>query len=283
MPIVVNTNVNSLIAQRHLTKNNSSLQRVMEQLSSGYRINRAGDDAAGLSIAQNLTTQIKGNTQALANIQDAMNLVATAEAGLNSTTEHLQRIRVLCVQAATEIYNSAQKQAIGNEIQERLNEINRLTKASSFNGILLLDGSNDSLTIQIGCGSDKFTNTIDVGPVFTDIHTTALGIDTEDFKTASKLNGDYFRGYMDKLDTALEQINSDLSKIGAYTNTMESAADNLSVMVEASTSSRSRIMDVDVAQASSDMLKYQILQSASASVLQQANSIPQIALQLLGG
>ena len=285
MSIVINTNVSSLIAQRYLTSNNSSLQKVTEQLSSGYRINNAGDDAAGLSIGQTLTTLIKGDSQAIKNIRSASYLISTAEAGLNTATEHVQRIRELTVQAATEIYTTAQKQVIINEIKERLNDLDRLSGAASFNGITLLDGTKkaNSLTIQIGSGSDTDVNTIDIGAAFTDIHATALGLDYEKLNNASTITGDDFREYIAMLDKALNLINSDMSKIGALTNTIETAESNLSTMVESSTQSRSNLMDVDIAQASSELVKYQILQSASATVLQQANQIPTIALQLLGG
>lgn len=285
MAIVVNTNVSSLIAQRQLTNNNFNLQHVTEQLASGLRINKAGDDAAGLSIAQGLQTLITGDTQAIKNIQNAMNLVSTAETGLTTAVEHIQRIRELSVQAATEIYNTSQKQAIINEIQARLEELDRLSAASSFNGLTLLDGTkkDETLTIQIGSGTDADVNTINIGAAFTDIHVSALGLDYDKFDDAETITGDDFREYMGKCDEALNLINDDVSKIGALTNTMESAEANLQIMIEASTSSRSSIMDVDIAQATSDMVKYQILQSATASVLQQANQIPQIALQLLGG
>ena len=284
MSIVINTNVSSLIAQRYLTTNNACLQSVTEQLSSGYRINNAGDDAAGLSIGQTLTTLIKGDSQALKNIRSATFLVSTAEAGLNTATEHVQRIRELTVQAATEIYSTAQKQVIINEIKERLNDLDRLAGAASFNGITLLDGTKkaNSLTIQIGSGSDVDVNTIDIGAAFTDIHATALGLNYDKLNNAATITGDDFRDYIAKLDAALNIINSDMSKIGALTNTMETAERNLTTMVEASTQSRSNIMDVDIAAASSELVKYQILQSASATVLQQANQIPTIALQLLG-
>ena len=284
MSIVINTNVSSLIAQRYLTTNNACLQSVTEQLSSGYRINNAGDDAAGLSIGQTLTTLIKGDSQALKNIRSATFLVSTAEAGLNTATEHVQRIRELTVQAATEIYSTAQKQVIINEIKERLNDLDRLAGAASFNGITLLDGTKkaNSLTIQIGSGSDVDVNTIDIGAAFTDIHATALGLNYDKLDNAATITGDDFRDYIAKLDAALNIINSDMSKIGALTNTMETAERNLTTMVEASTQSRSNIMDVDIAAASSELVKYQILQSASATVLQQANQIPTIALQLLG-
>ncbi len=283
MSIIVNTNMSSLITQRYLSQNNSSLQNIMEKLSSGCRITAAKDDAAGLSIAQGLTTQIRGNTKALENIEDGMNLISTAETGMSTATEHLQRIRELCVQGANEIFSTDQKQAIANEIMARLDELQRLTGAINYNGTTLLDGSCTSLILQIGSGTDAATNTLDIAQALTDIHPSSLGVTTNIFDDLATLDNAAFRGYMDSIDIALETVNISRSKIGAFSNAMDSAKENLTTVLECNTDSKSRIMDVDVAAASSDMLKYQILQQTSTSLLAQANQLPSVALSLLGG
>ncbi|NLF82449.1 MAG: hypothetical protein GX568_00500, partial [Candidatus Gastranaerophilales bacterium] len=153
MSVVVNNNVASLIAQRNLNTNSENLIRSIERLSSGYRINRASDDAAGLSISENLRAQIRGNKQAINNIQDGINLLQIAESGLSVMNENIQRIRELCVQAANETNGTAERSAILSEINARLADINRISNSTKFNSIGLLDGSQSVLNIQIGAGA----------------------------------------------------------------------------------------------------------------------------------
>lgn len=278
MSIVVNNNIASLIAQRNLNSNSDNLVQSIERLSSGYRINRASDDAAGLSISENLRGQIRGNKQALNNIQDGINLLQIAESGLTVMNENIQRIRELCIQAANETNATTEKNAILSEINARILDIDRIAASTKFNNISLLDGTNSALNLQIGSGATS-TNILDISSVLVDSSVSALGIDLS--VTGGAWTGDNIRSYLGQLDTALNSITTRRSNLGAFQNRLESALDNLTIMTENLQSAESRIRDLDIAEETANMTKYQILQQASASVLSQANSIPQIALALL--
>jgi len=298
MSVVVNTNVQSLIGQNSLNKNTTALSNTLQQLSTGLRINSAKDDAAGLGVAELMTAQIRGNAQAMSNIQDGMNLIQTAEGGLTVITEDIQRIRELCIQAANEIYDENSKQSILNEIKQRLETINTTALTTNFNGKSLIDGSVNTLFIQMGpngdaADADPFLNAIDIAPSLTDCQTDALGISLNITALGGGAPGGAIDGanwetqdvrdYIGKLDTALTKITNDKSVMGAYMNAMQSNSDNLTTMNLSLESARSKIKDVDVAKASSEMIRYQILQQTSTSVLSQANQMPSIALSLLGG
>lgn len=298
MSVVVNTNIQSLIGQNSLNKNTSALNTTLQKLSTGSRINSAKDDAAGLGVAEQMTAQIRGNAQAMSNIQDGMNLIQTAEGGLKVITDNIQRIRELCIQAANEIYSDESKQAIMNEISQRLKTVDTIAQTTNFNGKSLIDGSVTSLSIQTGPNGDSASgpilNALDIGPSLTDAKVASLGIklDVVDLgdgdATTNKYDGatwttQKIRDYINVLDDALNTITSDMSMMGAYMNSMESSAENLTTINLNLEAARSKIRDVDVAQASSDMIRYQILQQTSTSILSQANQMPSIALSLIGG
>ncbi|MFH0701952.1 MAG: flagellin [bacterium] len=279
MSIVISNNIASLIAQRNLNKNSSNLTKSIERLSSGFKINRASDDAAGLSISEGLRGQIRGNKQAIGNVQDGINLLQIAEGGLSVVNENIQRIRELSVQAANETNSSIEKNAILSEINARLLDIDRIAKSTKFNNVNLLDGSTTNARLQVGANSAASTNTIDISSVLESATVSSIGL------TISILGGawtsDKIRSYLDQIDTALNCILSKRSSIGATQNRLESALENLTVMNENLQSSESRIRDLDIAKETANMTKFQILQQASASVLSQANQIPQLALSLL--
>ena len=296
MSIVVNTNIQSLIGQNSLTKSTNMLNQTLERLSTGLKINSSKDDAAGLGVVSLMTTQINGNAQAIENIQDATNLIQTAEGGLEIITENLQRIRELCIQAANEIYDENSKQAILNEIDQRLKIIDTTAATTNFNGKKLLDGSINSLFVQIGpngdtVDADPLLNAIDVAPSLTQASSESLGIDLKvtalgsaggDAIDATTWTTQQVRDYINKLDAALTQISNDRSVMGAFMNAMDSAAQNLTSTNISLESARSAIQDADVASLSADMVRYQILQQTSTSVLAQANQMPALALTLLG-
>ena len=287
MSIVVNTNVASLIAQRNLSSNTTSLSKSIERLSSGYRINRAADDAAGLSISENLRGTIRGNKQAINNIQDGINMLQIAEGGLAVINENIQRIRELAVQAANDTNSSVERDAILSEVTARLSDIDRIAKSSKFNNISLLDGTANA-TLQVGAGSELSTNTIEIEnsvlarATVSCIGTTASANGLTLTATGATWSSNGIRLYLDVLDAALSDVASRRSNIGAYQNRLESALNNLEVATENVQAAESRIRDLDIAKETSNMTKYQILQQASASVLAQANNMPSIALKLLG-
>ena len=293
MAIRVNTNVASLISQNSLAKNTKSLETTMKQLSTGLRVNNAKDDAAGLAISEALKAQIRGNDQAIKNIENAINVISIAEGGMQSATDDLLRIRELCVQAASDIYEADKKQAIMNEIKQRIENIDVTAETTTFAGKTMLNGSVSSLVIQTGANSLSATNTVDIGPVMTNLHISAGGLDIKlditslgnaggDAIDGETWTGDMIRQYLDKLDAAIDKIASDRYMLGAYTNRLESISANMTTMNENFESTKSSIIDVDVAKASSDMIKYQILQQTSSNSLMQSNNMPQIALSLLG-
>lgn len=287
MSIVVNNNIASLIAQRNLSNNSSSLVKSIERLSSGYRINRASDDAAGLSISENLRGQIRGNKQAINNIQDGINMLQIAESSLSVVNENIQRIRELAVQAANDTNSSVERGAILCEVNARLADIDRIAKATKFNNISLLDGSQ-TVTLQIGASADLSTNSITIGnSVLARATVSCIGISASVNgltlnATGANWSSNGIRLYMNVLDAALSDITTRRSNLGAYQNRLESALQNLTAMNENIQNAESRIRDLDIAQETANMTKYQILQQASASVLAQANALPQVALKLLG-
>lgn len=292
MAIYVNTNVESMISQNALAKNTSALSNVMKQLSTGLKVNSAKDDAAGLAISETMKAQIRGNKQAISNIQNGMNMINTAEGGMASVTENIVRIRELAVQAANEIYDDEKKQAIMNEIKQLITNIDVTARTTTFAGKNLTDGTFTSLVLQTGANSDAEINTINIGDSMTNLHTSAgaldifleitdLGSATGNAVNGANWDGDAIREYIAKLDLAINKISLDRSMIGAYTNRLESVQNNLTTMNENLTQANSTITDVDTAEASSTMVKYQILQQTSTIALQQANSMPQIALTLL--
>ena len=245
MAIRVNTNVSSLISQNALAKNTKSLESTMKQLSTGLRVNNAKDDAAGLAISEALKAQIRGNDQAIKNIENAINVIAIAEGGMQSATDDLLRIRELCVQAASDIYEADKKQAIMNEIKQRIENIDVTAETTTFAGKTMLNGSVSSLVIQTGANSLSATNTVDIGPVMTNLHISAGGLDIKLDITSlgngvsaggaldgATWTGDMIRQYLDKLDAAIDKIASDRSMLGAYTNRLESTSANMTTMNE---------------------------------------------------
>lgn len=310
MALYVNTNINSLIAQRSLSSSTSGYQNAITRLSTGYRVNQAGDDAAGLCVAQRLDTQVRGNKRAMLNVEDGLNMMYIVEGGMSAASEDLQRIRELCLQAANGIYSEDQQQTLMNEMKERLADIDVIANTTVFNGLNLTNGTNTKgIVLQSGSGSNGANNSIDVTSALTNLRTSALGIrinivnmgdatastpaagymapgtydsDNPPIVNGSTWTGDNIREYIDALDTAIDLIAQNRSQLGAYENRLSSVSDNLTSMNENYTRSYSQIMDADMAEESANMVKYQVLQQTSAAMLAQANQIPSIAIQLLG-
>ena len=274
---VINTNLLSLTTQNNLNKSQSSLGTAIERLSSGLRINSAKDDAAGQAIANRMTAQVKGMTQAARNANDGISLVQTAEGNLNEINTNLQRIRELSVQAANDTNGDTDLASINTEIKQRMDEIDRIAGAANFNGKPLLDGTQ-TLKIQVGAGTSD-NDTITVG-------NTAL-IDA----SVAKLGGgaivntiadnDSAQGVIDAVDAAIEKVDTARSNMGAIQNRFESTVNNLNNSITNLSSAQSRIQDADYATEVSNMSRAQILQQAGTSVLSQANQVPQAMLSLL--
>lgn len=299
MSITVNTNIQSMFAQRALSSNTFDLQRSVERLSTGFKINRAGDDAAGLSISEKLLTTIKGSAKAKQNSADGISLIQTAEGALAIVQDNLQRIRELKVQADNGTNGDNELDAIQREINERVRVIGDIATQVEFNGNTLLRGAAD-ITLQTGVdGANTTTLTLQSGNstnvgVDIDINTTGLGtigegsvaLDTlhvggSGNVTAVDTSISSSTGTLADVDTMIDNISRMRSYLGALQNSLESKMDFLDIAKENAAASRSRIFDVDVAEESSTMLKYQILQQSASTMLSQANSTPQIALNLL--
>jgi flagellin len=308
MAIYVNTNVQSIFAQRALGGNTFNLQKSIEKLSTGYRINRASDDAAGLSISEKLTSQIRGLEKAEQNIGDGISMVQTAEGALSIVQDNVQRIRELVVQGLNGTNSANELDAIQREINARIGTIDDISTDTEFNGLALLDGSlgNNAVgvtatdfSLQTGSDNGQITQ-IDFDAFIIDITgadaqdglNAGAAFDLDDLNvstatgavgpqsapgtpaaaTASPLTG---------LDTMLDNLSTMRSELGAIQNSLESKAEYLNIARENALASRSRIKDVDVAKESSAMVKSQILQQTSAAMLSQANQTPQLALNLL--
>jgi flagellin len=290
MPLIINTNVSSMNAQRYLGNNTSALQKTMEKLSSGYRINRAGDDAAGLQLSENLRAQIRGSQKALDNTQDGINVLNLADGAMQTMTDNLQRIRELAIQAGNDTYNDTQRLAIQGEIVQLLADIDRIAASTKFNGVPLFPTAATSFILQVGANNTAGVDTIDVGSALGDAQANALGI-TSWNGTALAINmavngsagGNVARTFIGQVDAAIQTINTRRGNLGAFVNRLEGAANNLSISVENLSASESRIRNVDVAKESSNLTRNQILQQASNTILSQANQAPQLAIQLLKG
>ncbi len=284
MPLMINTNVMSLNAQRNLTTNTNGLAKSMERLSSGFRINRAGDDAAGLQISENLRAQIRGSKKAMDNVQDGINVLSIADGAMGSITENLQRMRELAVQGANDTYDSTSRTAIETELDQLSAEVTRISDATEFNGVNLLNGSvngSGNFVLQIGPDNTSGTNTIDVGNlgVFADLDAAALNVEDADLDVS---NNTVARTTIQNVDAALSTVNTRRATLGAVMNRLERASTNLGISIENLSASESRIRNVDVASESAELVRNQILQQASAAMLSQANQSSGIALSLLG-
>ena len=287
MSIVVNTNVSSLMVQRSLATSTEGIGKSLERLSTGYRINRAADDAAGLTITESLKAQGRGSAMATQNAQTGVNLLQTAEADLGIIQDNLQRIRDLSVQAANGTNGTSERTAIKSEVDQRVKEITRIANSSAFNSIKLLDGSNTSLALHIGANfvADAVSlNSLTIGTPLDKADSTSLGLNsasdatflTTQFESATKA-----ASYISLIDTAISTVSSRRSTIGSLQNRLDSAISSLAVKQQNMSAAESRIRDVDVAKEAAGLTKNQILQQASASLLAQANQAPSIALSLI--
>ena len=281
MALTINTNVASLNAQRNLGKSQGALNLSMKRLSSGLRINSAKDDAAGLAISDRMTAQIRGLNQAARNANDGISLAQTAEGALQETTNILQRMRELAVQSANDTNTDADRNSLNAEFSQLINEIDRIAETTSFNGKVLLSGgfsgSANAAVFQVGANAGE-TIAVTIGAATaanlgSGTHISATGIST----------GAAAGSAISLVDAAIGQVDTIRGDLGAVQNRFESTIANLSNVSENLSAARSRILDADIAQETSDMTKYNILQQAGVSILAQANQAPQLALSLLQG
>ena len=276
MTLFVNTNVSSLNAQRQLFDSANRLNVSFERLSSGFRINRAADDAAGLQITDRLTTQIQGLNQAVRNANDAISLAQTAEGALAETTNSLQRIRQLAVQSQNGINTSADRAALQQEVSALKQEISRIATTTQFAGVDLLTGGFSAAFLVGANGGQTISINLSTanGASF---GASGLGVGTTTVATVAGASA-----ALTAIDTAISSIGAQRAELGALQNRFQSTIRNLSNISENISGARSRIRDTDFATETAELTRNQIIQQASTTVLSQANQRPQAALQLLG-
>lgn len=286
MAAIINTNLASLNAQRNLTTSQSSLNTSLQRLSSGLRVNSAKDDAAGLSIATRMDAQVKGQTVAIRNANDAISLAQTAEGALGKITDALQRMRELAVQSANATNEEGDRDNLQAEFKQLQEEITRITSGTKFNNKALFDGSAGSLTFQVGAGTTaQDTITVDEINLTSGSSTAANVAGAADTATVaiSGATADSATAAIDAIDDALDDVNTSRATLGAVQNRFESVISSLQVSVENQSAAKSRILDADFAAETANLTKAQILQQAGTAMLAQANSVPNNVLTLLRG
>jgi Bacterial flagellin N-terminal helical region./Bacterial flagellin C-terminal helical region. len=296
--MIINHNIAALNTYRQLTVNNTATGKSLEKLSSGYRINRAGDDAAGLAISEKMRSQIRGLNQAIRNAQDGISLIQTAEGALTETHAMLQRMRELAVQAANGTNTDADLEEIQKEISQLREEIDRIAEKTQFNTKPLLDGTYDStkpgsteIVFQIGPNQETTMKiniasmkAVDLGKVdFSDAQDGSDIISINDIKVvAENENEDVdFDKIIQVIDKAIAEVSAQRSQLGAYQNRLEHTINNLNASAENLTAAESRIRDADMAKEMMEFTKNSILQQAAQAMLAQAMQQPQSVLQLL--
>jgi len=279
--MIINHNLSALNAWRALSVNTANTQKVLEKLSSGYRINRAGDDAAGLAISEKMRAQIAGLNQAQRNAQDGISLIQTAEGALNETHAILQRMRELTVQAANSTNTLTDRQNIQKEIDQLKKEINRIASTTQFNTRNLLNGSlaagKATLTFQIGANSQQVLKL----NIATMTASALKGSRSMASINVATNNASVISAQINSIDAAINQVSGQRADLGAVQNRLEHTINNLGTAAENLTAAESRIRDVDMAKAMMEFTKDNILNQAATAMLAQANQLPQTVLQLL--
>lgn len=305
MPLIINTNIQSYFAQRALSTNTNNLQKTIEKLSTGYRINRASDDAAGLSISQKMTSEIRGLNQARRNAMDGISMSQTAEGALSIVQDNLQRIRELFTQGLSDTNGPKEKDALQREINATIQTIVDIAASAKFNGQPLLNGTANAvlqtgssagetttISLQSGVAANTGINInvsyIPVGGIpdgghlneGTTITLNGFGLTAVGMVVMSRA-GTPGVGNLTDIDTMIGNVSRMRSELGAIQNSLESKISYLALASENATASRSRILDSDMAEESSNFIKSQILQQSAAAMLKQANQAPTMALSLM--
>lgn len=277
MGLRISTNVASLNAQKNLVGTQRDMGRSLARLSSGFRINQASDDAAGLAISENLRGQIRGLRQANRNANDGISLVQVAEGGLNEVSNMVIRLRELAVQASSDTIGDTERKFLDVEYQQLKSEIQRVTEVTKFNGRDLLNGTGGVIDIQVGTNNDPFKDRISFNASAANASLAALGLSAE-----SLAEKEMAQTSMDVLDRALVSVNAIRANFGAMQNRLQSTSANIMVSDENLSAANSRIRDADIAAESAELTRNNILMQAGVSVLGQANNMSNIALKLLG-
>lgn len=273
----INNNLMAMNTHRQLGINSNAGAKSIEKLSSGLRINRAGDDAAGLAISEKMRGQIRGLNQASRNSQDGISMVQTAEGALNETHAILQRMRELTVQASNDTYTPEDRKTIGAEVTQLESEITRISEQTEFNTKTLLNGDQSSIKLQVGANSGQNV-TFSIGNMSSN-SLVVSGVGASIGHSAA--TADIITAKVEVINTALTKVSSERAKLGSIQNRLEHTIKNLDTSSENLQASESRIRDVDMAKEMMNFTKNNILQQAAQSMLAQANQAPQGVLQLL--
>lgn len=276
MGMRVSTNLASINAQRNLVQSQRDIQTSFAQLSSGSRINKSADDAAGLAISEKLKSTIRGYRQAQRNAQDATSMVQVAEGGMNEIGNMLTRFRELGVQAASDNIGDVERGFIDKEVQQLKQEIDRIAQSTRYGDTHLLDGSGGVFQFQVDINNDDFRDRIKFDSGAQIATTESLGLHDFDFK--DKMNA---RSALETIEAAQVQLAGYRANLGALQNRLQSTQDNLGSGIENFSAANSRIRDTDVAAASAELARNNILLNAATTVAAQANQQPQLALKLL--
>ncbi len=273
MAFSIRNNVDAMFTQRSLAGTQGELSGVMQRLSSGFRINSAADDAAGLAISEKLRAQTRGLNQAARNAQDGVSVLQTAESAMGETQTILQRLRELAVQGANDTLTSGDRANIQSEVDQMLQEVDRFATTTEFNTNKLLSGSyaTSSMTLQVGANQSQVIS-------FTITTTTAASLGVSGIAVSSQASAN---AAIASLDSAINTISTERAKMGSLQNRLQRTISNLNSQSEALTSSESRIRDADVAKEAINLTRLQILQQAGVAAQSQANAMPQAVMSLL--
>ena len=274
MGLRVNSNIASLNAQRSLSTTTERLQANYRRLSTGLRISTASDDAAGLAISERFRAQIRSTNQAIRNAQDGISLTQTGEGALNEVSSILIRMRELSIQAANGTVSAADRATLDQEFADLINEIDRIAQSTTFNGVRLLDGTGSTITFQVGTGTTTGIDTIQLST--SDTLASTLGLSSLDIGSTGLPTV-----AISTLDLAINSVSRVRGELGAAQNRLTTTIANLQIQSENLSAAESRIRDVDVAVETAALTRNSILQQAAISILSQANTQPQAALQLL--
>lgn len=276
MGLRINTNVASINAQRNLGKTKLAMDKTLEKLSSGNRINRAGDDAAGLAISENLKAQIRGLGQAERNAADGISLVQIAEGALAEVSNILIRLRELSVQAASDTIGNTERKFLNVEFEQLTSEVDRIANSTEFNRVPLLNGTGAVFDIQIGTRNDPISDRLTFDASSADVNVAALGLNLA--SVADKISS---QNSLASIDQAIISVSGIRADFGALQNRLSSTINNIQVSVENLSAANSRVRDTDVAAETAEFTKNNILVTAGTSVLAQANSSTKNALNLI--
>jgi len=277
MGLRINTNIQSLAAQRFLGINSEKQKNSLDHLSSGSRINKSGDDAAGLAISEKLKADIRSLRQAGRNASDGVSLIQVAEGGMNEISNILIRLRELSIQAASDTIGDVERGFVDKEVQQLKQEVDRISASLEYDGTKLLDGSAPTLEFQIGIKNNPLLDRFAYDSQSIVTSTAALGI--EGISASTKENA---QQNLDMVDQAITNLNENRSTLGALQNRLMSTVSNINNYKENLEAANSRIRDTDMAEESSELVKNNILTQTTVSVLGQANQTPQLALKLIG-